>query len=126
MSKVTAITVCLCFFFLTNCRQKEEKTQEAFKPNTGQIQVLNACGFPGAAEAMRNFLTDKGFDIVEFGNADSWNYAETIVVARTENTAIARDLARILSLDTFVLLTDSSRMVDATIYVGKDYYKRLR
>ena len=75
---------------------------------------------------MRNFLTDKGFDIVEFGNAQYWNFSETIVVARTENTVVARDLARILSTGNLIQLTDSSCMVDATVYVGKDFFRRIR
>jgi hypothetical protein len=87
--------------------------------------ILSIC-VSGAAETMRDYLTNKGFDIVEFGNARYWNFSETIVVARTENTIIARDLAKLLNTENFIQLIDSSRMVDATVYVGKDYYKRIR
>jgi hypothetical protein len=119
------ILIILSICVLLSCRKTEEKEEE-FKPNTGQIQILNACGVSGAAETMRDYLTNKGFDIVEFGNARYWNFSETIVVARTENTIIARDLAKLLNTENFIQLIDSSRMVDATVYVGKDYYKRIR
>ena len=33
----------LCVIALSGCR-KEEKEEEAFVPNTGQIQILNGCG----------------------------------------------------------------------------------
>ena len=118
--RLSVLSLC---FFLIHCEKKEAK--KAFKPNTGQIQILNACGYSGAAEEMRNFLTQKGFDVVEFGNADSWNYKKTIVVARTQNVQIAHDLGIILSTDKVIQLIDSSQMVDATIFVGKDYYERL-
>ncbi len=107
------------------CKQEKAEPSE-FKPNTGQIQVLNGCGFPGAAEEVRNFLIDHGFDIVEFGNAPLWNFKETIVVARTSSFAVARDLGVILKTDNVIEMIDSSQMVDATIIVGKDYYKRIK
>ena len=101
------------------CKQKEEAA--AFVPNTGQIQVLNGCGKGGAAEQFRSYLTDEGFDIIEFGNAPSWNYSRTIVVARTANEPVARDLARVLHTDNLIHLFDPMAMVDATVFIGRDY-----
>lgn len=109
---------------LIGCRHRQSGDQ-AFIPNTGQIQILNGCGLPGAAEAMRNRLSDLGFDVVEFGNAEEWTYAQSMVVARTENILIARDLAKILGIGEFVQLIDSSRMVEATLYVGEDFHSLL-
>ena len=115
----------LCMIALSGCR-KEEKEEEAFVPNTGQIQILNGCGKPGAAEAFRNYLTDRGFDIIEFGNAGSWNYAHTLVVARTDNEPVARDLARVLNTDNLVHLFDPLALVDATVFIGKDYEELIK
>lgn len=100
---------------------KEEKPAPAFVPNTGQIQILNGSGKAGAAEQFRNFLTDQGFDIIEFGNAASWNYPHTLVVARTDNEPVARDLARVMGTENLIHLFDPLAMVDATVFVGKDY-----
>jgi len=105
---------------------QEKKIVEEFIPNTGQIQILNACGYSGAAEDVRNFLTKKGFDIVEFGNASYWNFSETMVIARTTNMLVAKDIAKILLTDNILQIIDSSKMVDATVFVGKDYYKRIK
>ena len=105
--------------------EKEAKT-EAFVPNTGQIQILNGCGKPGAAESFRNYLTDQGFDIIEFGNAASWNYAHTIVVARTANEPVARDLAKVLNTENLIHLFDPLAMVDATVFIGKDYEELIK
>lgn len=110
------------------CTREEtsHESSESFVPNTGQIQILNGCGKPGAAEHFRNFLTDQGFDIIEFGNAASWNYSQTMVVARTENLPVARDLARVLGTDNLIHLFDPMAMVDATVFVGKDYEELIK
>lgn len=109
---------------LAGCRKAE--MEETFVPNTGQIQILNGCGKSGAAEAFRNYLTDRGFDIIEFGNAASWNYAQTLVVARTDNEPVARDLARVLNTDNLVHLFDPLALVDATVFIGKDYEELIK
>lgn len=115
-----------CLLMGLSACSREEKAEEAFVPNTGQIQVLNGCGKPGAAELFRNFLTDQGFDIIEFGNAASWNYAHTLVVARTDNLPVARDLAKVMGTDKLVHLFDPLAMVDATVFVGKDYEELIK
>jgi hypothetical protein len=100
---------------------KPEEKPIPFIPNTGQIQILNGCGKSGAAEQFRNYLTDRGFDIIEFGNAGSWNYAHTLVIARTGNEPVARDLAKVLDTDNLIHLSDPLALVDATVIIGKDY-----
>jgi hypothetical protein len=105
-----------------SCRESEQATP-VFVPNTGQIQILNGCGFARAAENMRDFLSEKGFDVIEFGNAPYWNFTQTIVVARSENLKVARDLAKILGTENLIQLKDSTYIVDATVFVGKDFYR---
>jgi hypothetical protein len=100
---------------------KREEKPAPFIPNTGQIQILNGCGKPGAAEQFRDYLTERGFDIIEFGNAGSWNYAHTLVIARTGNEPVARDLAKVLDTDNLIHLSDPLALVDATVIIGKDY-----
>jgi len=108
---------------LTGCKKAEP---DNFVPNTGQIQILNGCGKSGAAELFRNYLSDQGFDIIEFGNAASWNYAQTMVVARTANEPVARDLAKVLTTENLIHLFDPMAMVDATVFIGKDYEELIK
>jgi hypothetical protein len=102
-------TAVLIAGFAAGC-DKEIKT-ESFVPNTGQIQILNGCGKPGAAESFRNYLTDQGFDIV---------------VARTANEPVARDLAKVLNTENLIHLFDPLAMVDATVFIGKDYEELIK
>lgn len=124
MKPLSATVTGMLLLLLSGCR-KEEASQP-FVPNTGQIQILNGCGKPGAAEQFRNFLTDQGFDIIEFGNAASWNYPHTLVVARTHDDPVARDLARVMGTDNLIHLFDPLAMVDATVFVGKDYEELIK
>jgi CRISPR/Cas system-associated protein endoribonuclease Cas2 len=121
---VRALLFTAILLALSGCKKEEQVA--AFKPNTGQIQVLNGCGKGGAAEQFRNFLTDQGFDIIEFGNAPSWNYSRTIVVARTANEPVARDLAKVLQTDNLIHLFDPLAMVDATVFIGRDYEELIK
>jgi hypothetical protein len=109
---------------LLGCREPDP--EPAFVPNTGQIQVLNGCGKSGVAETFRNFLTDFGFDVIEFGNARSWNYERTLVISRAPSDGIARDLARVLGTPRVVHLQHSASLVEATVVIGKDFEELMR
>jgi len=117
--------LCLASFAgLTAC---EKSKPQAFKPNTGQIQVLNGSGKSGMADVFRNFLADYGFDIIEFGNAREWNYERTVVISRSAaSDQIARDLAKVLGTDRVIHLQHSASLVEATVIIGKDYKELMR
>jgi hypothetical protein len=48
------------------------------------------------------------------------------VVARTANEPVARDLARVLNTDNLVHLFDPLALVDATVFIGKDYEELIK
>ncbi len=119
---VALVLILLLFGF--SCEKKE--TADQFVPNTGQIQVLNGSGEPGVAEKFRNHLAQKGFDIVEFGNANSWNYRETMVIGRGRDTLMARDLVRVIGTKHLLHLKDPAVLVEATVIIGKDHEELMR
>ncbi len=87
----------------------------------GYLEVLNGCGTPGAADVLRDHLIARGFDVVETGNAPSWNFRHTTVALRRPDWEGAQALVQAMGTDRVVLLQDSRTTVDATIYVGQDY-----
>lgn len=109
---------------LTGC--KEKTAPPAFKANTGQIQVLNGSGRAGQADVFRTYLIEQGFDVIESGNARSWNYDHTLVLARTASDTIARNLARVLGTSRIVHLQHPASLVEATVIIGKDYKELMR
>jgi hypothetical protein len=105
---------------------QREAAPEVFVPNTGQIQILNGCGKPGAAEVFRSALTDLGFDVIEFGNAKTWNYENTMVISRSGTDRIASDLAKVLCTPYLIHLTHPESLVEATVVIGKDYEELMK
>jgi hypothetical protein len=107
------------------CREKAVKPP-AFKPNWGQIQVLNGSGRAGQVEVFRDYLVSRGFDVIETGNARDWNHEHTLVLARTASDTIARAVAEVLGTDRVVHLQNSASLVEATVIIGKDYKELIR
>ncbi len=111
-------------FGIQSCHKVEP--DRPFIPNTGQIQILNGCGKSGIAEVFRDFLINLGFDVIEFGNASSWNYENTLVIARGASDVIAKDLVKVIGTNQLVHLQSESSLVEATVVIGKDYEELIR
>lgn len=95
-------------------------------PYIGRIQILNGCGSSGAAHTMADYLRKNNFDVKNIGNADNWNYQETIVISRSIDTSIAHQVATVLINARTVLIRTPETGYDATVIVGNDYRERLR
>jgi hypothetical protein len=95
-------------------------------PHIGRIQVLNGCGISGAATAGADFLRSAGFDVKNIGDADTWNYPFTIVVSRTTDTTVARQVADALSTDSLVVVRDGENEYDVTVVLGTDFAERIQ
>ncbi len=124
LAPISIFPAILAALSLGACRKPD--AEASFVPNTGQIQVLNGCGKPGAAEGFRDYLTGLGFDVIEFGNAPSWNYERTLVLSRAETDRIAGDLAKVLGTPRLLHLRHDAALVEATVIVGKDYEELMR
>jgi hypothetical protein len=90
-------------------------------PYKGSVQVLNGCGVSGAAELMAAFLREKNFDVKKVENAQSWNYPATMIISRTDDMALARELSKILKTDKVVLVRTGEHLYDVTVVTGPDF-----
>ena len=83
--------------------------------------VLNGSGVPGAGELVASKLVPGGFRIVASGNAQTFDHAETQIVATTARAETQADRVRgLLGVGTVVLGAGSSGLADITIVVGRD------
>lgn len=123
---VARTVLCVAVLALFSGCGEEKKAAVAFKANTGQIQVLNGSGRAGQVDVFRGYLVEQGFDVIESGNARSWSYEHTLVLARTASDTIARNLARVLGTDRIVHLQHPASLVEATVIIGKDYKELMR
>ena len=56
-----------------------QTASEEVKPDKYPIKVLNGSGITGEATNMKEILEAEGFEVSETGNADNFDYTETIV-----------------------------------------------
>jgi hypothetical protein len=99
--------------------------QTLMAPYIGRIEVLNGCGINGAANRVTDFLRKKKFDVKYTGDAESWNYPFTMVISRTADMTVARQVAAALRTDRCVLLRNDDSTYNVTVIIGPDYTERI-
>lgn len=86
-----------------------------------RVEVLNAGGVAGMARAATGILRDAGFDVVEVGNADSFDRDSSVVLARLGRDDLASMVAEALAIPTFQSEPDSTAYVDITVLLGSTW-----
>ena len=98
-------------------------SERAESPNEAVIvvEVRNGCGARGLGDRVAGYLKDEGFDVIFVGNADDFDFAETMVVDRCGEWAKAREVGRALGGVPVVQQISAGTFVDATVIVGRDF-----
>jgi hypothetical protein len=89
-----------------------------------RVEVLNAGGVAGVARDVRNVLLDAGFDVVQFGNAASFDRDTTVVIDRIGREDLAEAVANALGIRNVLVETDPNLFVDVTVLLGRDWADR--
>ena len=71
-------------------------------------------------------MRDKRVDVVRSENADNFDYANTVLIQRNENTTGLKYVANALKFDTknlkqVMISIDPESDVDITLIIGKDF-----
>jgi hypothetical protein len=85
------------------------------------VEVLNGCGRKGIGERASEVLMDHGFDVMFLGNADDFEYTETLVIDRTGDRSKAVALTEALGVGRVISQQSTSSYVEATVIVGTDF-----
>ena len=87
-----------------------------------QIEVLNGCGEKGVADLYANFLRKNNYDVIDYKNADNFNYNSSKIIVHNNNLAVENvaDLFDIESKNVDYLFNETI-FYDMTLIVGKDY-----
>ena len=92
-----------------------------------QVEVLNGCGVPGIAKIITQYLRDKGFDVVNVGNYESFNITETTIIDRRSLDKInAIEVAKIIGVSPdkgVAPFLNPELLLDVSIIIGHDYKK---
>ena len=83
-----------------------------------RVEVLNASRVVGLARHATFFLRDRGFDVVESGNAPGPRRDTTLVLDRSGHRDWAALVARAMGGAPTLARPDSSHDVDVTVLVG--------
>lgn len=85
------------------------------------VLVLNGCGVEGVGQRAARHLREHGLDVVDFRNADSFGYSESMVVDRTGDLASAAGVARLIGTANVIQQIPETPLVDVVVIVGADY-----
>lgn len=85
------------------------------------VLVLNGCGEQGVGQLTAKLLRSFGLDVIDFRNADNFEYPETIVVDRAGDLDTAASVARRLGVGNVIQQIPETPLVDIIVIVGADY-----
>ena len=86
------------------------------------VLVQNGTGEPGLAADVARLLVPEGFRVVLSGNASTFDYRETQVVASgDDHVAEAQRARRALGVGVLAVTQVPSGVADVTIVIGKDF-----
>lgn len=86
-----------------------------------RVEVLNGSGLAGIAWEATQVLRAKGFDVVSFGNAETYSADSSVVKDRVGRLEMARSVAGALGITHVVSEPDSTLFVDVTVHLGPDW-----
>ncbi len=98
------------------------ESQKIITQEVIQLNILNGCGEPGLASKAKDYLHNRGFDIVEIGNSTQ-QFNKTTIIDRLGDKESVRRLAYALGVadSSIVVEIDSSLFLRATLVIGNDY-----
>ena len=99
------------------------KKQVTNQPNLSiQINIMNATGENRIGARFRDFLKQKGFDVVDMGNYKT-EVEKTMVLDLCGDINKAKRVADALGVSqrNVVQQLDKTKFIDATVLIGKDY-----
>jgi polyisoprenyl-teichoic acid--peptidoglycan teichoic acid transferase len=104
--------------------EKYVKSANPDAPKRLKVEILNGCGVPGIGEKVADSIDLSKFQVVNSGNAESFDHPETqiIVYNNSKSTlAAANTLRNELEVGAVVQQTQGQDLTDITIIVGRDY-----
>jgi polyisoprenyl-teichoic acid--peptidoglycan teichoic acid transferase len=88
-----------------------------------RVEVLNGTETRGLATTVARMLSDRGFNVVRIDNADKQDYAETRVIAYSDDETKVAALSRVFNHGTLSHENGGSSEVDIAIIVGQDFIR---
>ena len=84
------------------------------------IEVLNGTGRAGLADEAKKGLLHLGIDVIEVGNAEHFDYEESVLIARKRGADVKK-LGEKIGCRNVVVQIDEDAIEDASLILGADY-----
>ena len=86
-----------------------------------QVEVLNATPVVGLARTATQRLRDAGLDVVAYGSETGAPLDSTLILVRRGPDDSGTKVRRALGVGAVRVLADSTRLVDVTVRLGRDF-----
>lgn len=87
-----------------------------------RVAVLNGCGESQVAGRLTKKMRGLGFDVIYEGNAENFNFLQSMVVDRRGDLDKARRVAAALGLPHLQQVSeDTFRLEEVAVIIGRDY-----
>jgi LCP family protein required for cell wall assembly len=111
--------------FATPAAQAKQESEDRDKlaAEGARIIVHNGSTVGSLAAQTSAFLKERGFQVVEFGNAERFDYLTTIIVDYTGKEYTVQSLARVLNIpqNNIQPFTGSGSEIDIRLIIGADF-----
>jgi hypothetical protein len=85
-----------------------------------RLEVLNGTGESGLAMKTAMQLREMGIDVLIVGDAERYDFTESVLVDRRGNADLMKRLARLIGCRRVLQQVQPDPLVDATLIIGKD------
>jgi len=133
------LVIILVFFFISN-REEESIVLSSSKfesmiPKTKseeiigykiQVSIENGCGKSGIAKLYTNFLRKNGYDIIDYKNADNFDYKNTkLIFHKRDYSAYSNEIIELLKINPNHVSYNynENTYYQITLIIGEDYNK---
>lgn len=97
-------------------------TPEPWTDGRVRVEVKNGGGVSGMAWGATKQLRGRGFDVVGYGNASSFDHERpSVVIDRVGDPSLARAVAEALGIDNVVSEPDANLYVDVSVVLGAEW-----
>lgn len=90
-----------------------------------RVEILNGCGVPGIGEKVAGEINLTKFRVVNTGNADNFDYPETVVIvydnSKKDIVEAANVIRKELEVGKIEAHPQNQNLIDITVIIGKDY-----
>ena len=85
-----------------------------------RVELLNGTGANGLAHEAKRGLLKIGVDVIDVGNAEHFEYDESILIARKPGADV-EELGRVIGCRNIIVQLKEGTLEDASLILGADY-----